>query len=148
MKNKINYILHTAAFLGAGLLMLQVPFQCKVSFDEAMSHLKESEEAGVGGNFALHDGKLIYHLDGTGAPAAEVSWASGDALYDGYAVKDDSGNLVTIRQYDAAKGITHANGSGSSGGSANTPACEHEYTSEVTKQPTCVDPGETTYTCS
>lgn len=29
-----------------------------------------------------------------------------------------------------------------------TPKCDHEYTSEVTKEPTCVDEGITTYTCS
>ena len=30
----------------------------------------------------------------------------------------------------------------------NTEVCQHEFTSEVTIEPTCEDPGETTYTCS
>ncbi len=149
MKKKYLNILILA--LSCGALLISSRTYCLIGTELWPGQNQMEEEAvaaGVGGACATYDGRLVYHLDGTGAPGPEVSWASGDALYDGYAVKDDNGNLVTLRQYDAAKGITHAKGSGSSGGSSSAPACEHEYTSEVTKQPTCVDPGETTYTCS
>ncbi len=124
----------------------------KLSWEQYQAASREAAAHGYGdGSMTVdaRDGKLIYNADGTPASAVEYSWIAGtDEVNDRYYKMDENGNLVPLRQYDPAHGLALEGSGSSSKTSSFTSACEHEYTSEITKEPTCVEPGEKTYTCS